>query len=173
MGSADLARIALELPTEERLDLACRLVESVVAPASLNAAITEGIHRSKTSPPGGSKAWQKKNFSPRSIRVIFHPEFSPDIRRFENVYSQVSDGLALRFRNEVLQAVNAIKASPTSAGHFLTTAAARSELRRRNLRSFPFFVLYGFTGEELLFASVIASRSDPLTWFSRFPGEQT
>jgi putative addiction module component (TIGR02574 family) len=45
MGSADLARIALELPPEERLDLARRLVESVVAPAFLNQAITEGIRR--------------------------------------------------------------------------------------------------------------------------------
>jgi len=45
MGSADLAQIALELPPEERLDLARRLVESVVAPASLNEAIAEGIRR--------------------------------------------------------------------------------------------------------------------------------
>jgi uncharacterized tellurite resistance protein B-like protein len=45
MVSADLARIALELPPEERLDLARRLVESVLAPASLNEAITEGIRR--------------------------------------------------------------------------------------------------------------------------------
>jgi hypothetical protein len=45
MGSADLARIALELPPEERLDLARRLVESVVAPASLELSITEGIRR--------------------------------------------------------------------------------------------------------------------------------
>ena len=45
MGPADLAQIALELPPEERLDLARRLVESVVAPASLNAAIAEGIRR--------------------------------------------------------------------------------------------------------------------------------
>ena len=45
MGSADLAQLALELPHEERLDLARRLVESVVAPASLNEAIAEGIRR--------------------------------------------------------------------------------------------------------------------------------
>ena len=45
MGSEDLARIALELPPEERLDLARLLVESVVAPAVLNQAITEGIRR--------------------------------------------------------------------------------------------------------------------------------
>lgn len=102
------------------------------------------------------------------MRVLFHPEFSADIRRFEVQYSKISAGLAARFLDEVLQAINAIKQSPTSAGHFLTTAAARSELRRRNLRAFPFFILYGFTGDALLFGSVIPSRSDPLTWLSRF-----
>jgi hypothetical protein len=107
------------------------------------------------------------------MRVFFHPEFSRDIRRFEAQYSEISEGLATRFRSEILQAINDIKLSPSSAGHFLTTVAARSELRRRNLRSFPFFVLYGFTGAELFFGSVIPSRSDPLTWLSRFPGEQS
>jgi hypothetical protein len=43
MVSADVSRIALELPPEERLELARRLVESVVAPASLDEAINEGI----------------------------------------------------------------------------------------------------------------------------------
>ena len=45
MGSADLTRIALELPPEDRLDLARRLVESVVAPDCLNEAIADGIRR--------------------------------------------------------------------------------------------------------------------------------
>jgi putative addiction module component (TIGR02574 family) len=45
MVSVDLSRAALELPAEERLELARRLVESVVAPASLNEAIAEGIRR--------------------------------------------------------------------------------------------------------------------------------
>jgi len=106
------------------------------------------------------------------MRVIFHPDFSTDIRRLEAQYSQVSDGLALRLRNEVLQAISSIKSSPTSAGHFVTTAAAGSNLRRRSLRSFPFFVLYSFTAEELFIGSLIPSRSDPLTWLSRFPGGQ-
>jgi len=43
-----------------------------------------------------------------------------------------------------------------------------SEFRRRNLRGFPFFVLYGFTGDRLLLGSLIPSRSDPLTWLTRF-----
>lgn len=45
MVSADLARIAFELPPEERLELARRLVESVVSPETLTQALTEGIRR--------------------------------------------------------------------------------------------------------------------------------
>ena len=45
MISPDLSRTALELPPEERLELARRLVESVVAPLPLNAAVREGIRR--------------------------------------------------------------------------------------------------------------------------------
>lgn len=45
MVSADLAKIAFELPPEERLELARRLVESVVSPETLTPALTEGIRR--------------------------------------------------------------------------------------------------------------------------------
>jgi hypothetical protein len=107
------------------------------------------------------------------MRVLFHPEFPKDIRRFEAQYSQVSAGLAMRFRNEIDQALVAIKSSPTSAGHFLNVGSSEiSELRRRNLKSFPYFVLYGFSGDQLFFGSIIPSRSDPLKWLSRFPGEE-
>ena len=37
--------MVLELPPDERLELARRLVESVVAPAPLNEALKEGIRR--------------------------------------------------------------------------------------------------------------------------------
>lgn len=37
--------MALELPPEERLELARRLVESVIAPETLNEAVAEGIRR--------------------------------------------------------------------------------------------------------------------------------
>ena len=45
MSSKELSAAALELPPEERLELARRLVESVVEPASLTAAVAEGIRR--------------------------------------------------------------------------------------------------------------------------------
>lgn len=62
MGAADLARIALELPPEERLDLARRLVESVVAPASLNEAIAEGIRRIEDLATGRVKGLSEEEF---------------------------------------------------------------------------------------------------------------
>jgi putative addiction module component (TIGR02574 family) len=62
MGSADLARMALELPPDERLDLARRLVESVVAPASLNEAIAQGIRRIEELASGRVKGLTEEEF---------------------------------------------------------------------------------------------------------------
>ncbi len=45
MQSTDVSRAALELPPEERLELARRLVESVVEPAELSAAVRAGVQR--------------------------------------------------------------------------------------------------------------------------------
>ena len=45
MSAAELSTAALELPADERLELARRLVESVITPASLNEAVADGIRR--------------------------------------------------------------------------------------------------------------------------------
>ena len=103
------------------------------------------------------------------MRILFHPEFPRDIRKFEADYQAISEGLRVRFRRDITEALDAIKAAPPSAGHFLQTGSkVVCEFRRRNLRSFPFFVLYGATEDALIFGSVIPSRSDPLTWLTRF-----
>ena len=79
------------------------------------------------------------------MTVLYHPEFSADIRRLKAQYSEISKGLGARFEKDVLQAIDAIKSSPARDGHFLFTEASTVYgLRRKNLRSFPFFVLYGF-----------------------------
>jgi len=106
------------------------------------------------------------------MRVVFHPEFPQDVLRFGAEYAQLSDVLAKRFRQEVDDAVNAIASSPSAAGHYLNLGSSVvPELRRRNLRAFPFFVLYGVVGDRLIFGAVIPSRSDPLTWLARFPAQ--
>ena len=51
------------------------------------------------------------------MRVLFHPEFPRDVQRFQADYSQISQTLGARFRAEVDQAVEAIRAAPTAAGH--------------------------------------------------------
>lgn len=103
------------------------------------------------------------------MTVLYHPEFAGDIRRFAAQYAEASPKLELRFRNEVDTAIIAIKANPTSAGHFINTGSAILRVvRRRNLDAFPFFVLYGLTDDRLIFGSLIPSATDPLTWLRRF-----
>jgi hypothetical protein len=103
------------------------------------------------------------------MNVVFHPDFPRDVKEFERDYSEISEGLAMRFRQEIESTVAAIKTSPTSAGHFLNTGSEIvRDLRRKNLKAFPFFVLYGVHGGRLIFGAVIPSRSDPLTWLARF-----
>ena len=58
------------------------------------------------------------------MRVLFHPEFPKDVRRFEADYKNVSPGLAVRFRKEIDDSVEAIKSAPGSAGHFLNLGSA-------------------------------------------------
>jgi len=102
------------------------------------------------------------------MRVVFHPAFPKDVRKFQGDYALVSSGLASRFRAELDDAIAAIKASPRSAGHLLNVKAPpTTEVRRKNLHIFPFFVLYGIIEDRLIIASIIPNRSDPLTWLSR------
>jgi hypothetical protein len=102
------------------------------------------------------------------MRAVFHPEFPKEIKAFESQYGEVSERLRLRFRAEVNQAIIQIKEQPSSAGHFLNTGSKIvKEVRRRNLVSFPFFILYGVNDDLLVFRSVIPTASDPLTWIQR------
>jgi putative addiction module component (TIGR02574 family) len=62
MLNADLARTALELPMEDRLELARRLVESVVLPAELNEAVMEGIRRIEDVAAGRTTGLTEEQF---------------------------------------------------------------------------------------------------------------
>jgi hypothetical protein len=104
------------------------------------------------------------------MRAFFHPEFPQDVRRYSDAYREISPNLAARFCLEIDAAIEAVKHAPGSAGHYLNLGSnIVPELRRRNLRAFPFFILYGATTKQLIFGSVIPSHSDPLTWLARFP----
>ena len=62
MVSADIAKTALELPAEERLELARRLVESVVSPNPLTEALTEGIRRIENVATGRVKGLTEEQY---------------------------------------------------------------------------------------------------------------
>jgi putative addiction module component (TIGR02574 family) len=62
MSANELSKAALELPTDERLELARRLVESVVAPAALNGAVAEGIRRIEDIATGRVKGLTEEQF---------------------------------------------------------------------------------------------------------------
>jgi len=62
MVSTELSKLAFELPPEERLELARRLVESVVAPDSLNDAIQEGIRRIEDVATGRIKGLTEEEY---------------------------------------------------------------------------------------------------------------
>ena len=62
MFSPDLSRTALESPADERLELARHLVESVVAPASLNEAVAEGVRRIEDIAAGRVQGLTEKQF---------------------------------------------------------------------------------------------------------------
>jgi hypothetical protein len=69
------------------------------------------------------------------MTVLYHPEFPEDIKRFEAQYREISEPLSLRFRAEVEESIRKIKASPTSAGHFVQTGSIIvKDIRRRNLQ---------------------------------------
>ena len=100
--------------------------------------------------------------------VGYHAEFGRDIRRFEEQYQKVSPRLGERFRQEIETGIEQAKSSPLSAGHFVNTGSRIViEVRRLNLRKFPFFIIYSFDGQRLFFGGVVPSRSDPLTWLAR------
>ncbi len=102
------------------------------------------------------------------MKVLYHPEFPKDIKRFEAQYREVSEALAVRFRRAIDDAIQRIKVSPGSAGHFVNTGSrVVKDVRRRNLASFPFFILYATFDDMLLFRSVIPTASDPLAWLKR------
>ena len=103
------------------------------------------------------------------MKILYHPDFPMDVLRFATQYGEISPKLETRFRAEVDEALARIKSGPTAAGHFLNIGSTIvTDVRRRNLVSFPQFVLYGLHGDFVVIGALIPSASDPLTWLSRF-----
>jgi len=106
------------------------------------------------------------------MNIAAHEEFAKDQIKFWSGYSEISDRVAIRFQQQVDEAIFAIVAYPLAAGHFFYTGERQvKHLRRRNFKRFPFFILYSYdpTADALFFGAVIPSRSNPRHWLDRFP----
>ena len=62
MLTEELSETVLALPTEERIELARRLVESVVWPAALSEAVTAGIRRIEDVASGRTAGLTEEEF---------------------------------------------------------------------------------------------------------------
>jgi hypothetical protein len=62
------------------------------------------------------------------MTVLYHPEFPQDIKKFEAQYREISARLGQRFRADVDKAIEHVKGSPNSAGHFLNTGSQTASL---------------------------------------------
>jgi hypothetical protein len=60
------------------------------------------------------------------MRIAYHPDFPKDIKGYQAQYTDISPQLGARFRHEVDTAIEKIKDSPGSAGHFLNTGSKTS-----------------------------------------------
>lgn len=77
MSAVELSKAALELPADERLELARRLVESVVAPATLNDAVAEGVRRIEDVAAGRVKGLTEEQFLTR-LRSLYGSKTTGD-----------------------------------------------------------------------------------------------
>jgi len=105
------------------------------------------------------------------MNVSYHDEFLNDLEKFWLGYLRDSENAAGWFIDESLNARTAIIAYPLAAGHFFRAGARQvTHLRRRNLRRFPFFILYSYDSatDALFFGAILPSRSDPSHWLDRF-----
>jgi len=62
MLSGDLSRTVLELPVEDRLELARRLIESVAWPSELTEALADGFRRIEDVATGRSPGLTEEEF---------------------------------------------------------------------------------------------------------------
>jgi putative addiction module component (TIGR02574 family) len=62
MSSAELSRAALELPMDERLELARQLVESVMVSPSLEGTVSDGIQRIEDVAAGRTNGLTEEQF---------------------------------------------------------------------------------------------------------------
>lgn len=99
------------------------------------------------------------------MKLFFHEEFQRDVARVQLEIDLRYPGQGARFLADLRQAVSAVGQSPLAAGHFiLHESVLPRTLRRRNLRIFPFFIVYRTKATSVEFGGLVPTKSDPDKW---------
>jgi len=103
------------------------------------------------------------------MKVVIDRQLSIGRRRVLLYYEEKSGWAADNFEKALNEAIGAIKSAPTGAGHFIPRKSRNGiPHRRRNLKKFPYFIVYTYESEVLTLLRLIPSRSNPQGWFTDF-----
>jgi plasmid stabilization system protein ParE len=93
--------------------------------------------------------------------VIFHADAEEELRRAAESYESRSEGLGIRFLDDVEQGLAAIAESP------LRWPVLSGQIRRYILRPFPYGLLYRELPHQVLVLAVMHLHREPGYWKSR------
>jgi plasmid stabilization system protein ParE len=94
-------------------------------------------------------------------RVSFHVLAERELNDAALYYEQESEGLGLRFIDEVERYVGLVRDNP-EAGPVI-----RGSVRRRLLRSFPYAILYSVQVRTIRILAIMNLKRRPLYWVGR------
>ncbi|MEM1156963.1 MAG: type II toxin-antitoxin system RelE/ParE family toxin [Verrucomicrobiota bacterium] len=93
--------------------------------------------------------------------LVLQPEALEELKQGKLWYNQRLAGLGNEFISEVNQVLSTLAASP-----MLGTEIYR-DLRRRNLRRFPYSVIYQVTDDRIDVVAIFHASQDPEKWKAR------
>jgi len=101
------------------------------------------------------------------MRVVVDRRFTESQQNIQHDYVLTAgEQVSLRFRAEVDEAIESIMRFPAAAGHIIRRRFRIGiPHRRRNLKKFPFFIVYAYAPGQVAFLWLLPSRSNPENWF--------
>jgi len=102
------------------------------------------------------------------MKLVIDKRVTTRTRHVSRDYARTaSEEVAHRFRNAVDEAIWAIARAPAAAGHLIHYPPdPKVAYRRRNLRTFPFFIIYSHEPKQITLLWLRASRSNPELYFT-------
>lgn len=95
------------------------------------------------------------------MRLRFEPRALREFEEAVEHYLEISPEVASRFVDEFEAAVDFVRQNPT------VLARVDGDVRRRNLRRFPYALIYRPTDDSVILIAVMHARREPAYWKTR------